>query len=207
MKVKVFVRKYNDSDWIEDETVKRLLLNNRIYSFWTYQEEILDVDISEIINKKNSLTGYEAGYIYCNKLYDIVHSKSIFKISDDNDIEYEIIEDGYPEDIPYAHCEFDNEADFHKWMLEEGEKERVLMAEEELGSDEYVNYNDVEFPLRARFKMDENTIYLVTGFEDGEEIEYSGRVLIPSSNAKGYRMYKNSNGRECMVHFKDLEAL
>ena len=56
-------------------------------------------------------------------MYDLVHERSKFYFEKD-DLEYEIIEEGYPTDIPYANCEFDNVEEFHKWLLEKGKEER-----------------------------------------------------------------------------------
>ena len=116
MKVKTWIRRYVCSDWIDDEKAKKLLLDNGIYNFFSYKEQIVD---------------YEAGYRYCNKLYDIVHDNTIF-IGEKDDLEYEIIEEGYPMDIPYAKCEFDNVDEFIKWLLEEGVKEREELEKESL---------------------------------------------------------------------------
>ena len=121
MKVKTWIERRVETDWVNDEKAKRLLHDNDIYRFYTYKEEILDIDIEDIIGeyKTSKLSG--AGYIYCNQLYDLVHSKSIF-IFEKDDLEYEIIEEGYPEDIPHSPSIFKSAEEFHKWMLEEGKK-------------------------------------------------------------------------------------
>ena len=121
MKVKAWVRKYVDSYWIEDEKAKKLLFDNCIYHFYTYKSQILDIDLNDIVDDFESSEHYEAGYRYCNRLYDLVHEKSMFWF-EKNDLEYEIIEEGYPDDIPWANCEFDDVKEFHKWMLDEGIK-------------------------------------------------------------------------------------
>ena len=123
MKVKTWIRRYISVTWVEDKKVKNLLLNNGIYDFSTYKEQILDININEIIDQCKREEKYEAGYRYSNRLYDLVHRKTIF-ISDKDDLEFEIIEKDYPSDIPYAYCEFDNADEFHKWMLQEGIKEK-----------------------------------------------------------------------------------
>lgn len=125
MKVKTWIRRYLQSRWIEDENVKKLLIDNGIYDFSTCKEQILDIDLYEIVDKQKSDDDYRAGYRYNNRLYDLVHKKSIFCLEND-DLEYEIIEQCYPKDIPYAECEFTDVEEFHKWMLEEGRKEREL---------------------------------------------------------------------------------
>jgi hypothetical protein len=123
MKVKTWVRRYISSIDVEDKKARDILLNNGINHFFTYKEQIVDVDLICIIDNYKHPEGYEAGYKYCNRLYYFIHDNTIF-IGEKDDLEYEIIEDGYPEDIPYAYCEFDNVEEFHKWMLEEGKKER-----------------------------------------------------------------------------------
>lgn len=123
MKVKTWIRRYMSSAWVEDERARELLINNSIYNFSTYKEQVMDVDLKEIVdNYKHEENDY-AGYRYCNRLYSFVHDGTIF-ISEKDDLEYEIIEEGYPSDIPYADCEFDNVEEFHRWLLEEGAKER-----------------------------------------------------------------------------------
>ena len=131
MKVKTWIRRYVCSDWIDDEKAKKLLLDNGIYNFFLYKEQIVDVDLNEIIDSNKLEEPYEAGYRYCNKLYDIVHDNTIF-IGEKDDLEYEIIEEGYPMDIPYAKCEFDNVDEFIKWLLEEGVKEREELEKKSL---------------------------------------------------------------------------
>lgn len=123
MKVKTWIRRCVSSSWIENEMARNILLDNDIYNFTTYKEQKLEIDLNDIVDDCKSVMVHEAGYRYCNRLYDLVHKKSIF-IGEEDDLEYEIIEEGYPEDIPYAYCEFIDVNEFHKWMLEEGRKER-----------------------------------------------------------------------------------
>jgi hypothetical protein len=122
MKVKTWIKRRVESDWIEDEKIKNILINNNVYRFWTHKEQILDIDLNDIIDDCKAGVVHEAGYRYCNRLYDLVHKKSIF-IGEKDDLEYEIIEKNYPYDIPFAHCEFDDVEEFHKWMLENGRDE------------------------------------------------------------------------------------
>lgn len=68
-----------------------------------------------------------------------------------------------------------------------------------------MDYRKVEFPLKAKYKRHKCRIYFVTDFKDGEELEYYGKVEKPASNAKGYRWYKNSQGKIKVVHYNDLE--
>ena len=122
MKVKTWVRRYSCSDCVEDDNMKKLLLDNGIYNFFLYKEQIVDVDLKKIIDDYKNEETYEAGYRYCNRLYDLIHKNTIF-IGEKDDLEYEIIEDGYPTDIPYAHSEFNDVDKFIEWLLEEGIKE------------------------------------------------------------------------------------
>ena len=117
------------STWVENEKIKKLLIDNGVYDFSTYKEQILDIDLKEIIDSSKSEENYRPGFRYCNRLYDLVHQKTMY-ISEKDDLEYEIIEEGYPMDIPYAKCEFDDVDEFIKWLLEEGTKEREKLNKE-----------------------------------------------------------------------------
>lgn len=121
MKIKTWIRRLVSSSYIEDKQVRNLLFTNGIYSFFTYKEQILEIDIINIIDPYNIGIGQEPGYMYSNRLYDLVHKKSMF-VGEKDDLEYEIIEDGYPDNIPYSYCVFKDAEEFHKWMLEEGKK-------------------------------------------------------------------------------------
>ena len=121
MQVKTWIRKYVSTFYVEDENVRKLLFDNDIYSFYTYKEQILEIDLADIVDTETENSG--VGYSYNNRLYDLVHKRSKFYLEKD-DLEYEIIEEGYPTDIPYANCEFDNVEEFHKWLLEKGKEER-----------------------------------------------------------------------------------
>lgn len=68
-----------------------------------------------------------------------------------------------------------------------------------------MNYKEVEFPVRAKYKRNKNRVYFPDDFKDGEELEYYGKVEKPSSNAKGYRYYKNANGHIRLTHYTDLD--
>lgn len=128
MKVKTWIRKVFSVPYIEDENARKLLLDNGFFCLTEYKEEILDIQEEEIIDD----SGYpHSGFWYNNTLYDLVHNQSKFR-SELDDLEYEIIEEGYPTDIPYAHCEFDDVDEFIKWLLEEGVKEREKLEKESL---------------------------------------------------------------------------
>lgn len=122
MKVKSWIRRRYITEHVEDEKVRRLLFDNGIGHFYTYKEEIFDIDEAEILDIGSRYSD-EPGYRYCNELYDMIHEKSSF-VCEKDDLEYEIIEEGYPNDIPYAYRYYDTVEDFRKWMLEEEIKER-----------------------------------------------------------------------------------
>ena len=122
MKVKSWIRRHFITEWVEDEKIRNILYDKHIGNFNTYKEEIFDIDESEILDIGTRFFD-EPGYGYCNKLYDMIHEKSSF-VCEKDDLEYEIIEEGYPNDIPYADRYHDTVEDFRKWMLEEGIKER-----------------------------------------------------------------------------------
>lgn len=73
--------------------------------------------------------------------------------------------------------------------------------------DNKIDYTNMEFPLYAKYKRSKDRIYFATDFEDGEELEYYGKVEKPSSNAMGYRYYKNSKGYIRLTHYTDLEII
>lgn len=118
MKVKTWIRKGFSVPYIEDENAKKLLLDNGFSYLTEYKEEILDIPEEEIIDND----GYpHSGFWYNNTLYDLVHEKSKFR-SELDDLEYGIIEEGYPEEIPYCTVDIYEIEDFKNWMLEEGKK-------------------------------------------------------------------------------------
>ena len=125
MKVKTWIRKGFSVAYLEDENARKLLFNNGFSYLTEYKEEILDISEEEIIDND----GYpHSGFWYNNVLYDLVHSKSKFRSELDN-LEYEIVEEGYPEEIPYCTVDIYDVEDFKKWMLEEGKK---YLNEEEI---------------------------------------------------------------------------
>ena len=124
MKVKTWIAKEFSVPYIADENARKLLLDNGFSHLTEYKEEILDIPEEEIIDD----SGYpRSGFWYNNNLFDLVHDKSKFHKESDY-IEYEIIEAGYPSDIPYCSCETDiyNVEDFKNWMLEDGRKEKGI---------------------------------------------------------------------------------
>lgn len=120
MKVKTWIRKCFSAFYLENENARKLLLDNGLSYLTEYREEILDIPEEEIIGDP----GYpQSGFWYTNTLDDLVRDKSKFR-SELDDLEYEIIEDGYPSDIPYCDVDIYNIEDFKRWMLFEGLKER-----------------------------------------------------------------------------------
>jgi len=67
-----------------------------------------------------------------------------------------------------------------------------------------MNYTNVDFPVHAKYKRSKNRIYFATDYKDGEELEYYGKVEKPSSNALGYRYYRNSSGYIRLIRYTDL---
>ena len=119
MKVKTWIRKFISVPYIEDKNARESLLDKGFTYLIEYKEEILDIPEEEIIDND----GYpHSGFWYCNNLYDLVHKKSKFSSELDN-LEYEIIEEGYPEDIPYCEVYICDVEDFKKWMSEEGKRQ------------------------------------------------------------------------------------
>ena len=84
-------------------------------------------------------------------------------------------------------------------LIEDMERQKV--------EDKDINYNNVEFPERAKYVRHENRIYFATDCQDGEELIYYGRCEKPSSNAMGYREYKDSKGYVRLIHYKDIVAI
>lgn len=118
MKVKTWIRKGFSVAYLEDENARKLLFDNGFSYLTEYKEEILDISEEEIIDND----GYpHSGFCYSNTLYDLVHSKSKFRSELDN-LEYEIVEEGYPKEIPYCTVDIYDMEDFKKWMSEEGKK-------------------------------------------------------------------------------------
>ena len=66
------------------------------------------------------------------------------------------------------------------------------------------NYSNYDFPLKAKYVRHKNRLYFITDCEDGEELTYYGRVDKPSSNAMGYRYYKDSKGQIRLIHINDI---
>lgn len=125
MKVKTWIRKGFSVAYLEDENIRKLLLDNGFSYLTEYKEEILDIPEEEIIDD----SGYpQMGFWYNNTLYDLVHHKSKFR-SELDDLEYEIIEEGYPKDMPYCTVDIYNVEDFKHWIIEEGKK---YLSEEEV---------------------------------------------------------------------------
>lgn len=117
MKVKTWIRRFFSTPYIENEKARRLLLDNGFSNLTTYKEEILDILEEDLIDD-----GYtHDGFWYNNTLYDLVHQKSCFH-GELDDLEYEIIEEGYPEDIPYCDVDIYCVEDFKDWMFKVGKK-------------------------------------------------------------------------------------
>lgn len=120
MKVKTWIKNGFSVVYLENEIARELLWDNGFSYLIEYREEILDIPEEEIVDD----AGYpHNGFWYANVLYNLVHDKSKFRGELDN-LEYEIIEEGYPYDIPYCDIDIYNAEDFKRWMLEKGIEER-----------------------------------------------------------------------------------
>lgn len=118
MKVRVFDDVRIISEYITDARIKNLLLDNGVSSFVELREQIIDIDLKNIIleeDVKERGSDYEMGYTYCNRLYDIIHDKHKLRGSD-FDLQYEIIEEGFLEDIPWCETIFETTDGFNAWM-------------------------------------------------------------------------------------------
>ena len=129
MKVRTSVGRIVDREWILNDDIRQYM-KKRNYSSLTYDRtEVLDISEEDIVrsylNKRKHSIDSEAGYWYANQLYDMVHNQTELMRGDKEDMCFEIIEPGYPCDIPWSDRVFENAEEFHKWMIEEGEKERL----------------------------------------------------------------------------------
>ena len=70
-----------------------------------------------------------------------------------------------------------------------------------------INYNDVEFPKKAKYVRHKDRIYFATDCQDGEELTYYGKHEKSSSSAMGYREYKDSHGFIHLIHYNDIVAI
>ena len=68
-----------------------------------------------------------------------------------------------------------------------------------------LDYSNTNFPQETHYIRHPNRIYSSMDFEDGEKIFYYGKHIKPSSNAKGYRWYRNVHGLTRLVHWTDIK--
>ena len=129
MKVRTSVSRIVNREWILDDDIRQYMEKRNCLSLTYDRTEILDISEEDIVksylNKCESSISSEAGYWYANQLYDMVHNQTKLMHGDKEDMCFEIIEPGYPCDIPYSDRVFGNVEEFHKWMIEEGEKDRL----------------------------------------------------------------------------------
>ena len=129
MKVRTSVSRIVNREWILDDDIRQYMEKRNCLSLTYDRTEILDISEEDIVksylNKRESSISSEAGYWYANQLYDMVHNQTKLMHGDKEDMCFEIIEPGYPCDIPYSDRVFGNVEEFHKWMIEEGEKDRL----------------------------------------------------------------------------------
>ena len=82
-----------------------------------------------------------------------------------------------------------------------------VVVEDEWDEIQNIDYNNVVFPEKAKYVRHENRIYFATDCQDGEELIYYGKCEKPSSNAMGYREYKDSKGYIRLIHYEDIVAI
>lgn len=90
MKIKIWCEKYFRNSFI--------LGNTNRDGVTIYNEKIIDFDLKKFEND----LGHD-GYYYANELYDHIHKNYNYVdiISNGDDLEFQIIEEGYLDDIPY----------------------------------------------------------------------------------------------------------
>lgn len=129
MKVQTSVSRIVNREWILDDDIRKFMEKRNQLSLTYDRKEILEINEEDIVNSYLNKRGHsindEAGYWYANQLYDMVHDHTELMFGDKEDMCFEIIEPGYPCDIPWSDRVFENVEEFHKWMIEEGEKERL----------------------------------------------------------------------------------
>lgn len=129
MKVQTSVSRIVNREWILDDDIREFMEKRNQLSLIYDRKEILEISEEDIVNSYLNRRGYsindEAGYWYANQLYDMVHSQTELMFGDKEDMSFEIIEPNYPCNIPWADRVFQTVEEFHKWMIEEGEKERL----------------------------------------------------------------------------------
>lgn len=135
MKIRVYDTVIVCANDIEDEKIKKLLRDNGILFFNETKEKCVDVDLNRLIDKKDKEYHQEdnpyMGFLYCNRLYEIVRREHCLRLADDTNLKYEIIEEGFPDDIPYCeHEPFENVEEMTNWLHEEFFKENESEREE-----------------------------------------------------------------------------
>lgn len=129
MKVRTSVSRIVYREWILNDNIREFMKKSNCLSFTYDKTEILEISEEDIVksylNEREYSVDGEPGYWYANHLYDMVHNQTKLMRGDKEDMCFEIIESGYPCDIPWSDRVFENVEQFHKWMLEEGEKERL----------------------------------------------------------------------------------
>ena len=129
MKVRTSVSRIVYREWILNDNIREFMKKSNCLSFTYDKTEILEISEEDIVksylNEREYPVDSEPGYWYANHLYDMVHNQTKLIRGDKEDMCFEIVEPGYPCDIPWSDRVFGNVEEFHKWMLEEGEKERM----------------------------------------------------------------------------------
>ncbi|MFD1402049.1 hypothetical protein [Robinsoniella peoriensis] len=120
MKVRVFDDVHIMSDYITDIKARNLLLTNGFSTITEMREKVIDIDLKDIVLEQDiekRKPAYKMGFTYSNRLYNIIHGKHNLRNSD-YDLQFEIIEDGFLDDIPYCETVFKTADEFNVWMKE-----------------------------------------------------------------------------------------
>lgn len=129
MKIRVFDDVLIMSDYITDERAKNLLLENGFCTLTELREKIVDIDLKDIV-LENAIEfrgrNCKMGFTYSNRLYDIIHDKHKLRYSD-YDLQFEIIEENFLDDIPYCETIFKTVDEFSAWMNEKYIEEHGTM--------------------------------------------------------------------------------
>lgn len=125
MKVRVFDDVHIMSDHITDIKARNLLLSNGFSTIIELREKVIDIDLEDIILKqdiKERGTKFKMGFTYSNRLYNIIHDKHKLRGSD-CDLQFEIIEEEFLDDIPYCETFFKTVDEFVLWMKDKYREE------------------------------------------------------------------------------------
>lgn len=111
MKVKVFERYFVGIHDIKTDHVRDLLEKNGMSIFEVYREKIVDIPLTHILDNAVSTNKFALS----NSLHTIIHKEhSIYSCT--CNLEYEIVDERYPCDIPYCDEVISTEGEFDNWL-------------------------------------------------------------------------------------------